>query len=321
MQFFGQGKPSVGVIFDCDMGTRPETALALAVLYGLDGKNECRVVVVSSTRSNLSSAAFCEVVGRFYAGAVSGAFGSFSRTLPVGLLADGVLKDETPMLTVPLSKKNAEGKPQYDHGINKLVDTAIAPALVRNALTAQFDQNAIIVLAGPPTNLLQMLKLRDVPELVKAKVKHLVAADPKGAMALAAAGWPTPIYSISPSLGTQVMFPGEAVEKDFAWSPAHPVADAYKAAKPMPYDSPTSELAAVLYAVRSTDKAFALSEPVNGVRQVMLAPEAKDTLLKTFVELASAKPVPKAPRFRRQVAADPAKPAAAPVKPADPAKP
>jgi hypothetical protein len=71
------------------MGSRVETALALAVLYGLDGKNECRVVSISSTRTSLLSAAYCEVVGRFYAGAVSAAFGALARTLPVGLAADG----------------------------------------------------------------------------------------------------------------------------------------------------------------------------------------------------------------------------------------
>ncbi|MBM3783792.1 MAG: hypothetical protein FJW30_05490 [Acidobacteria bacterium] len=319
MQFFGQGKPSVGVVFDCDMGSRVETALALSLLYGFDGKNECRVVCVSSTRSNLSSAAFCEVVGRFYAGAVSAAFGSFSRTLPVGLLADGAMKDETPMLAKVLERKDAEGKPVYTHGMHRLVDTAESPALVRNALTAQFEQNAIVVLCGPPANLLRVAALPGSQELIKEKVRYLVASDPKAAMALNGK-WPSPIYSISPSTGNSVLFPAEAIEKEFAWSPAHPVADAYKAAKPMPYDAETSDMAAVLYAMRPADKAWTLSEPQGSVRQVMLNPDLKADVLKSYIELASAKPVPRQPRFRRPVvdptkAAPPAKPAAAPSKP------
>jgi hypothetical protein len=40
-------------------------------------------------------------------------------------------------------------------------------------------------------------------------------------------------------------FPGAAVEKAFAWAPAHLVADAYRAFKPMPYDAPAYDLAAV----------------------------------------------------------------------------
>jgi len=49
MQFGGQGKPSVGVIFDADLGNTIDDALALALLYGLQGKNESRVVSVSVT--------------------------------------------------------------------------------------------------------------------------------------------------------------------------------------------------------------------------------------------------------------------------------
>src|SRR5215212_3417733 len=136
---FQQVKPPVGIIFDSAMGNSIDGALALALLYGFDGKNEARVVSMSVTRSNLSSAAYCEAVGRFYAGAVSGAFGAVGRSLPVGLALDGKMKDEPPMVTVPLSKLNAEGKPQYPSGIQKLNDTAEVPALIRNAFTSQQD--------------------------------------------------------------------------------------------------------------------------------------------------------------------------------------
>ena len=87
------------------------------MLYGFDGKNEARVISVSVSKSNLASAAFCDAVGRFYAGAVSGAFGGVGRNLPVGLAVDGKMADDTPMVTVPLAKKNAEGAPVYPHGI------------------------------------------------------------------------------------------------------------------------------------------------------------------------------------------------------------
>jgi hypothetical protein len=283
---------------------------------------------VNSSRSNIASAAYLEAVGRFYAGAVSGAFGSFSRTtLPVGLMADGKVANDTPMLTGPLEKKNPDGTPTYAHGIHKLVDTAESPALIRNAYTAQHDQNAMTVLAGPPASLLKVLELPGSKDLIAAKCRYLVCVFPEAAKALESAGWPTPIFSISPSLSTGIMFPASSIESDFSWSPAHPVADGYRAAKPMPYDSPTGDIAAVFYAVRPTDKAFALSEPVGKIRQVMLEPAEKDRLLKSYIELASAKPVPRVPRFRRPVEAqkpDPAKPAppkAQETKPQDPAKP
>lgn len=311
MQFRGQGKPSLGVIFDSDMGSRAETALALAVLYGLDGKNECRVVSISSTRTSLLSAAFCEVVGRFYAGAVSGGFGSFARTLPVGLAADGKIPGDTPLLTGPLGRKNPDGSTTYQHGIEKLIDTAEARVLIRNAFTAQYDQNSTVVLAGPPTNLLAVLQVPGAKEAIAAKVQQLVCSTPLAAKELEAAGWPTPIVSVSPSTGAGVLFPIAALEANFGWSPAHPVADAFRA---FGQDSPTGELAAVLYAVRPTEKAFALSEPVGKIRQLMLEPTEKERLLQTYIELASAKPVPRQPRFRPPVV-EPKKPEPAPAKP------
>lgn len=315
MQFRGQGKPSLGVIFDSDMGSRVETALALAVLYGLDGKNECRVVSISSSRTSLLSAAYCEVVGRYYAGAVSAAFGATSRTLPVGLAADGKIPGETPLLTTPLGRKNPDGSIVYQHGIEKLIDTAEPPGLIRNAFTAQHDQNAAVVLAGPPLNLLKVLSLPGTKELIAAKVKYLICSSPLAAKELEAAGWPSPIISVSPSVGSSVLFPASTLTKEFAEFPAHPVADALRVKS---QDSPTGELAAVLYAVRSTDKAFALSEPVGNTRQLMLEPAEKERLLASYIELATAKPVVRQPRFRRPIVEEPKKPDAPKAEPSKP---
>ena len=80
MQQQPRPRPPVGVIFDCDMGNSVDDAIALSVLYGLDGKDECRVVSISTSKPNLKSAAMCEVIGRFYSGAVSGAFVPISAT-------------------------------------------------------------------------------------------------------------------------------------------------------------------------------------------------------------------------------------------------
>jgi hypothetical protein len=46
------------------------------------------------------------------------------------------MPEDTPMLTVPLSRKNAEGAPVYEHGIHILNDTAEVTELIRNAFTA-----------------------------------------------------------------------------------------------------------------------------------------------------------------------------------------
>jgi inosine-uridine nucleoside N-ribohydrolase len=331
MQFPGQGKPPVGIIFDSDMGNSIDDALALALLYGFDGKNEARVVSVSVSKPNLKAAAFCEAIGRFYAGAVSSGFGGFGRTLPIGLASDGKMAEDTPMLTVPLSKRNAQDAPVYEHGIHNLNDTAEVAALIRNAFTAQYDQNAIVVLAGPATNLVKVLDLPGAKDLIAHKVRFLsvvagsypdgrpefnIKTDIPAARKLFAE-WPTPIVATGREVGEALLFPASSIEKDFAWSPAHPVVDAYRAYKAMPYDTPTWDMAAVLYAVRPQEGYFKLSSPGTiGVlddggakftpspdgkhRYLILDPAQKERILKTYTEIASAKPVPRQPRFRQQ---------------------
>ncbi|MGH9659491.1 MAG: nucleoside hydrolase [Bryobacteraceae bacterium] len=323
------GKPPLGVIFDTDMGNSVDDALALALLYGFDGKNESRVVAVSVSKSNLKAAAFCEAVGRFYAGAVSGAFGGFGRTLPVGLSVEGKMAEDTPLLNVPLERKKPDGTPVYEHGIHKLTDTAEAPALIRNSLTAQQDQNAVVVLAGPATNLARVLDLPGVKDLIARKVRFLsvvagafpdgpaefnIKTDVASAKKLFAE-WPGPIVASGREVGAELLYPGASIETDFAWSTAHPVVDAYRAHKTMPYDAPTWDLTAVLYAVRPQEGYFKLSDPgaitvlddgrtsftaspQGKHRYLILDPAQKERIIKTYVEIASLKPVPRQPRFR-----------------------
>jgi inosine-uridine nucleoside N-ribohydrolase len=329
MQFLDQGKPPVGIIFDSDMGNRIDTALAMALLYGLDGKREARVISVSVSKTNLNSAALTEAIGRFYAGAVSGDFGAFGRNLPVGMSIDGKSPEDTPMLLGPLGKKNADGAPVYHHGIHKLVDTAEVPALIRNALTSQEDGNAIAVLAGPATNFARVLGLPGVKDLITRKLRYLVVsggAFPSGepeahiksdiaAAKKLFAEWPGPVFALGREVGASLPFPAESIEKDFAWSQAHPVVDAYRAYKAMPYDAPAWDMAAVLYAVRPKENYFKLSEPGTiGVdeagrtkftpsaegkhRYLILDPGEKERIVRVFRELASAKPVVRQRRRR-----------------------
>jgi inosine-uridine nucleoside N-ribohydrolase len=320
----GAGRPPVGIVYDSDFGNRVDDALALAVLYGLDGKNECRVVSVTVSKPNLRAAAATEVIGRFYAGAVSGNFGAVGRLLPVGLATEGPAPEDTPILRAILDGK------KYEHGILHLNDTAEPHAVIRNAFTAQHDQNCIVVLAGPATNLVRAMNLPGTKAWIEKKVRYLVVSDfevnakidPAAARQLFAE-WPTAVY-VGGSSDT-LPFPGAAIEKDFAWSQAHPVVDAYRAAKPMPYDAGTWDVTAVLQAVRPGEKYFKLSEPgmvkvggdgraefvhssVGKHRQFLMDPEQRDRTIQTMVELASAKPVVRAPRRPRPaVVAEPAK--------------
>ena len=314
MQFRGQGKPPLGVVFDSDMGSAIDSALALAMLYGLQGKNTLRLVSISVNKPNLEAAEFCDVITRFYLGEPGG----FFAPTPIGLALAARMDPEAPMVAAPLARRNAEGKPQYSCGISKLNDTADPIAQIRNALTAQFDQNAVVVLKGPATNLAGVLDLPGARDLIARKAKFLCAADfgrnvPAARKLLAA--WPTPIVYAGPEVGDALPFPGASIEKDFAWSPAHPIVDAYRAYKPMPYDAPSYAMTAVLHAARPTEPDFQLSDPGTLAvaddgrirftpgpegkhRQLVFDPAQKDKIIQLYIELASAKPAGRPARFR-----------------------
>jgi Inosine-uridine preferring nucleoside hydrolase len=323
MQSSEQEKPPVGIIFDSDMGNSIDDALALALLYGFLSKREARVVSISLSKSSVKAAAFCDAVVRFYARAAGD---EHRRILPIGLSVGGQAPEDTPMLKAPLSKRNADGAVLYEHQVQKLNDTAEPVVLIRNALTAQHDQNAIVVLAGPATNLAKLLDLPGAKNLILTKVRFLAFAG--GAYAGGPpdlsirtsipaarklfAEWPTPIVASGQEVGKALLFPASSIEKDFAWATDHPIVDAYRAYKPMPYDAPTWALAPVLYAVRSEKGYFKLSEPGTirvleggrtkftpspggSHRYLILDPAQKEHIIQTYAEIASAKPVPKAP--------------------------
>src|ERR1019366_6371836 len=190
-----------------------------------------------------------------------------------------------------------------------------------NALSAQLDQNAIVLLTGPATNLAGLLALPGAPPLIAQKVRYLVvAADPLTMSDLPAARrlfaeWPTPVAIVPAELGDALPFPAASIDRDFAWSDAHPLVAAYRAFRPMPYDAPAVALAAALYAVRPQENYFKLSEPgaialgddggfridpaPNGKhRTLIFDPAQKDRIQQIYAETASTKPVGRAQRFR-----------------------
>jgi hypothetical protein len=299
------------------MGNTIDRALALAMLFGLQGKNALRVIAVSVSKPNLKAAEYCDVLTRFYTGEPGG----FFAPAPIGMATAAHMDPDTAMLSAPLARQNAEGKPQYSCGISKLNDTADPVAQIRNALTSQFDQNAAVVMAGPATNLAGVLDLPGTKPLISKKVKFLCVTDFGRNVAAARkllAEWPSPIVYAPAELGNALPFPGASIEKDFAWSPAHPVVDAYRAYKPMPYDAPSWAMTAVLHTGRAAEPDFKLSDPgtlsvadggalhftpsAQGKhRQLIYDPEQKDKIIQLYTELASAKPTGRPARFRPDV--------------------
>jgi hypothetical protein len=321
MQFLGPAKGPAGAVFDTAF-SHIDDALGMALLFGLEGKKDLRVVSTSVSRANLKAAIYCDIVGRFYAGAVSGAIGFGGRTLPVGMPWKSTLTSDEAFFTEPIKK------PAYATDIKRPEDTADANVVMRNALTSQYDDNALILVTGPLTNAADLLELGGARDLIAHKVKVLVFySDPFNLKAdlpaakKVLADWPTPIVAAGPELSQKILYPGSSIEKDFDWSKDHPVVDAYKANKPMPYDAPTGSMAAVLYAGRPQENYFKVSDPgtlsvqpdgttkfaasAGGKHKYLIAdPEQQDRIVRLYTELVSAKPVPRPQRIPQKPVGD-----------------
>ena len=308
MQYPEQGKQPPAVILDTGM-SRIDDVLALTLLFGFAGRREVREGSISVSRYDLPAATFCDALRRFYAGNTGG------DVLPVGLSTSGQSGSPVSMLTVPLDKRNANGDPVYRSVIHKVSDTASGAVVIRNSLTAQQDQNGIIVLAGPATNLAKLLDLPGAKALITRAVRFLSVATPEPnvkadipAARKLFAEWPTAIVAAGSEIGDTLLYPASSIEKDFVWSPDNPVVDAYRAFHPMPSDAPTWDMTPVLYAARPDAGLFDLSpagtisvlddgrtkfvpSPQGKHRDLILNPAQKERILKIYTEVASAKPV------------------------------
>jgi hypothetical protein len=277
MQF--SGRPPSGVVFDCDLGVRPATALALDILFALDQKSECRVTAMATSRGHLHSAAYLDSVYRFYAGS-----GPFVRPMPIGMAAQGP-PDPLPMLEAAVG--------QFPHQVHRMNDTADPYAVLRNGYTAQFDGNALTVLCGPATHLARILDLPGSKELIAQKCKLLVAAldsprreaDPKAAEKLLAE-WPSPLVVCE----SDVIFPAASIP---AGHPSSLVCAGDAAL-------PALDCVAVLAAVRPAET-YLQYEGAERRRTVTIDPAQRDRVLAVMVEFANAKPQPRTAPPKRPV--------------------
>lgn len=309
------GKQPIGVVYNTSMNG-PDAALALAELFAFEGKREARMGSVCVVGAGLETAIFCDMVGRFYQ---PGPARNGNQLLPVGLAAVEPLPADSPMVKAAVKRKDEKGESRYPHGVNKVSDTSLAEAVLRNGVI--FNGETVVVLSGPATYLARSLELQGVKELYQERVKRLVLvdagvlqADP-AALRRILADWPSPVIYCGKEIGEALLFPAAAIEKEFAWAPAHPVVDAYCGYRQMPYDAPLWDVAAMHYAVHPDSGFFSLSGPgtvtvsadgamkfvAGGGRIRALAVDAskKQEIVAAFVAAVSAKPSQPQQRFRR----------------------
>lgn len=288
------------------------------MLNGFITKGESRTVALCLSRASIEAAQLADVVAGFYAPRPVG--GSAMIGMPEGPM----ISSPSPLAAI-MARTGPDGSPVYTSHIKSVLDTADNAVHIRNVLLAQFDGNAAIVLAGPATGIARLLGLHGARPQIEVKAARLVMAigafgpgadadaDVRAdvqALRTVLAEWPTPVVMVGREVGEALPYPGAAIESGLAWAPVHPVADAYRAFAPMPYDAPASALAATLYAVHPERSLFRLSEPgtitvtddgrtsfassAGGRHRYLIAdPEQKARIETLYTELVSARPAPR----------------------------
>lgn len=255
----------VPLIFDTDIGNDVDDALALAMIHAFESRGEAKLLAVTITKDNKYAAPFIDAVNTFYG----------RGDVPIGVVRNGKTPEDSPMIRVPAERRNPDGSYVYPH---RLTDGAKAPeavSVLRRVLAGQKDGSVVIAQVGFSTNLARLLAAD--PDLVAKKVRLLSimgGAFPTGnpeynvmtdipAAREVFRHWPSPIVFSGFEIGAALLFPAASIEHDFAWTPHHPVVDAYVNYMKMPYNRPTWDLTAVLYAVRPDRGYFSLSQPGN----------------------------------------------------------
>jgi hypothetical protein len=343
MQFPGRRPPPPQkpnqFVFDSDMGNRIDSALALAVVLGHVLRNEAdsEVAAVGTSKAYVDSAAFLDVLRRFYARPTlpaegeGGAPGRGPQPITanrVGYRMDGNTPESTPLIDAVVGKKGTDGALIYSREVDRISKTADSVALLRDTVDGFREAGdvpgvGVFIETGPATNLARLLHLSKMAEGIEEKVRLLVVAmgryptgpdavhigpDVAGARKLFAE-WPGPIVAVGAEVGERIQFPASSIEKDFAWAPNHPIVDAYRAYKPMPYDAAAWETAAALYAVQpdagyfklsatgriaiGEDGAASFEEAADGKHRYLIVDESKRAeTVAAMAKLASTEPSP-----------------------------
>lgn len=312
----GRGAPApIGIVYNTAM-SRPDAALALAALYAFSIRRQARVGAVCVAGAGLDTAIYCDIVGRFY---MPGPTRSSNSTLAVGLAAASPLPPDPPMVASAVRRVQPNGEPTYVRGIRRVSDTSLAEAVLRNGVILSAE--SAVILSAPATWLARSLDLAGTREQYEMRVKRLVIVDSDetrrdpAALRKVVTEWPAPVYLCGRDIGDALPFPGSALDSVFGWTPAHPVADAYRAFKPAPYDAPSHDLAAMYYTVNPDAGLFQVSEPgtitvsdagapsfASGggtARRITADPARRAETLAALVDLVGTKPPPPpAPRGR-----------------------
>jgi inosine-uridine nucleoside N-ribohydrolase len=261
----GWAATPVRIIFDTDMGNDVDDVIALASLHALESRGESRLLAVTISKDNALAVPFISLFNQYYG----------RPDIPIGMVRSGKTPEDGNFL------KAVTAKP-YPRKITGTEGVPEAVALLRRVLAAQPDGSVTIVQVGFSTNLARLLDsppdqvsplagrdlaARKVALLVlmagrfpTGPAEYNVKIDVPAAQKLVS-DWPGRIVTSGWEVGAAVAYDPKRLTSDFAYTATHPLVDAYRAYRPMPYEEPLWDPSAVLYAVRPLAAYFSLSPP------------------------------------------------------------
>jgi inosine-uridine nucleoside N-ribohydrolase len=249
----------VNVIFDTDIWSDVDDALALAMLHALEDRGEIKLLAVTISTNDHWCASFVDLVNTFYG----------HRQIPIGINHQGmdveVFRKRFPSMTWPVlhytqyvsQQTRSDGSLVYPQHLSDQSSVKDAVPLLRKTLAAQSDHSVVIIQVGYSTNLARLLlsssgadSSSNGLDLVARKVRLLsimagnfhestldgkpvprgspefnMMADTPSAQILFSK-WPTPIVVSGFEVGVNLLYPTDSIEHDFRYVEDHPIIDA-----------------------------------------------------------------------------------------------
>lgn len=318
-----QNGDKTNLILETDIGNDIDDAMAVDMLYKYLDAGKINLMAVNINKEGTASAEYVDILNTWYG----------YPDIPIGVIRGGAdcENDAVNYAKAVANMKDSKGEPAFDRTLKNYDTLPDAHILYRKLLANAEDGSVVIASVGFSTNLIRLLSTPadeyselDGKKLVARKVKLLVTMagdfeDPNlheynVAKDIPAARtifeeWPTPVVTSPFEVGIKIQYPGSSIENDFGWAGLHPVAEAYKVYQPMPYDRPTWDLTAVLYAVEGdgwfsvspagkitvTDEGSTFFTPdENGTRRYLSVDQDQADSIRThFVQMITS-----APKFR-----------------------
>ena len=263
----------MNVIFETDLGNDIDDALALDMIYKYMDADSLNLLSISINKPGTAPAVYADIMNRWYG----------YPDVPIAVLREGAdcEADAVNYAKAVVDMKDASGNFVFARGNDSIDFLPVPEKEYRKILSAAEDSSVTVISTGFFTNLARLLETGTDEysalsgrELVEKKVKSLccmagcfndtipseynVKKDIPAARKVLAE-WPGRI-TLSPfELGFSIRYPAESIESDFVWAAHHPMVEAYKIYRQMPYSRQTWDLTAVLYAMEPDAGYFGIS--------------------------------------------------------------